>query len=470
MSILDRSVSATLLNLSSHDLVLEATNLESGSMNPGPPERVPAKTEARWFTANDTFMHGVAGEVTYRIEALGAKLVLGWSNPFIGDNAFTQRFEAPGEGASRYVPFDPMHPEGVAERPYDERLARDEALRDDEAIEVTYRFVCDEPKAREDEGHRDDAIPVAPSTEAPKPVAHVGTTRTAVRDDGIGPRQIVYLRLNDLQAVNELAALRKAIKAPSNECPSLFGAAITASMDNRWQLRGPLDASSPPPAQPPLLTSSEADAVRALLARRDDVVKVTKGSDGPRRRESSIVAMAHAFASATRDLERFDAGEVVTHQPMRRLVLSAHHCPSFTNDRPDVLWGGTQYSSAFLREFTLYESLRELCRIFPRAAAQVEDLMFGACYTGMVNPAWGDWVIAPRFAKPDLFPNLQTLWGYAEIGPSGEYACQDMVRWAGATHVRGDIPAILKARNAAKRGAVYWRRSGDTMTPILGNA
>lgn len=476
MNILERSVRATLENLSDHDLVLDEVQVERGTLAPAPPARLAAGKAATWFTAHDGFMQGVAGEVTYRVGDTGGKLVLGWNNPFIGDNEFTQRYvRAIGSGTSeRYVPFDPMHPQGATSRPYDARTTVEEALRDDEELEVTYRFAFEDDE-RDDDNEDDDAPPALPAaTTEPRTVTAPGGRRTAVRDSLVGPRQLIYLGLNHWQASTELQSILSAVGQTGSDGIAVRGSTPSPDSDSSWTLRAATKEAPKPGSPPPVLTRQEAEAVRRLLGKKDDIVTPSNPLlAGPCRREWSIVSLANAFAAGTRELERLDKRETPTHQPVRRLVISGHHYAPWTSGRPDVIWGGSHGGESFARVFTLFTSLGELCAIFPRAAAQVEDLMFSACFTGVPEehanakcPA-----IAPHFCKPELFPNLKSLWGYFQVSPSGDTACRHVGLWEKATRDRSDtavIDAAVTAANKCKweRSAIVWKRQGDTMTAI----
>lgn len=79
---------------------------------------------------------------------------------------------------------------------------------------------------------------------------------------------------------------------------------------------------------------------------------------------------------------------------MDRVVLSGHSVGH-------VLWGDDNGILEF-------EVLVELARLFPLAAAQVEDLLLSACYTGSE---------AKMNLFFEMFPNLKSLWAYAGSSP-----------------------------------------------------
>ena len=99
-----------------------------------------------------------------------------------------------------------------------------------------------------------------------------------------------------------------------------------------------------------------------------------------------------------------------------RIVLSGH-------SESNVLWGDHNGTISF-------QLIAKLCDLFPNAAGQVKHLMISACYCG------GD---ADMMAFREMFPNVESIWGYHESGPGTRAgAIPHLTAWEGATDEEGD--------------------------------
>ncbi len=106
---------------------------------------------------------------------------------------------------------------------------------------------------------------------------------------------------------------------------------------------------------------------------------------------------------------------------MSRVVLSGHSLG-------DSIWGDTNGDIEF-------DILDQISKAFPKAAAQVEDLMLSACYGG------GEAIMDTYFA---MFPAVKTIWAYHDSSPgTWSGAMPHMTRWERAT--RGNDPSKVKA-------------------------
>jgi hypothetical protein len=123
---------------------------------------------------------------------------------------------------------------------------------------------------------------------------------------------------------------------------------------------------------------------------------------------------------------------------LERLVISGHN----TGHGP---WGEGNGQ-------VTWDALGQLTAVFPRAAAQVEDLNLAACYSG--SEASIDRYLA-------IFPNLKTIWAYDGSAPgAASGAVTHLLRWERAT--RGSDESLT--RRAAERtrkgeNVVVWTRA-----------
>lgn len=142
------------------------------------------------------------------------------------------------------------------------------------------------------------------------------------------------------------------------------------------------------------------------------------------------------LADLMRWFSRGERGEVI----LERLVLSGH-------SNGVELWGDAP-ADAESKPGTMVidRDLGRLTDIFPGAAAQVQDVMFSACFS--INAV--ELVIR-------MFPNLRTCWSYSKFSPdikggSGGH----IAAWAGATE--GD--ATLKKSDRRGTSALWTREKG----------
>lgn len=108
-------------------------------------------------------------------------------------------------------------------------------------------------------------------------------------------------------------------------------------------------------------------------------------------------------------LKWFSAAEAGKHK-LERLVLSGH------SDGVD-LWGESENEKDEPGSIMVYRDLATMAEIYPKAAAQVQDIMFSAC-----------WSVMAIQKMAEIFPNLQTAWGYIGFSPS--------VKQGSAKHIR----------------------------------
>lgn len=106
-----------------------------------------------------------------------------------------------------------------------------------------------------------------------------------------------------------------------------------------------------------------------------------------------------------------------------RLVLSGHSSGS-------SLWGN---DDGFTNGFLERQSLTDLAKAMPKAAAQVQDLALSACYCGG-EANITDW--------KEGFPNAKTVLAYHDKSPSGKDggSLTHLKRWEKLT--RGDVDAL----------------------------
>lgn len=118
-----------------------------------------------------------------------------------------------------------------------------------------------------------------------------------------------------------------------------------------------------------------------------------------------------------------------------RLVLSGHS--SF-----GVLWGDGDAGMFHL------EAVRELGRIFEKAAAQIEDVHISGCFS--------EDEVQHAEAWTESFPNLKTLWAYGEFAPKA--AAGDLAAWQVAT--RGRTTRLSEGFVASHGSATAWSVTG----------
>jgi len=101
-----------------------------------------------------------------------------------------------------------------------------------------------------------------------------------------------------------------------------------------------------------------------------------------------------------------------------RLVLSGHSA-------------GTSVYDGVSHDALTFDSVQKLADAMPRAAAQIEDAMVSACYSG-----FDDGSRTRLSSWKDHFPNLKTAWGYSaddSHSPTEAHAVSHIAAWRAAT-------------------------------------
>ncbi|HEX6032767.1 MAG TPA: hypothetical protein VFY90_15150, partial [Tepidiformaceae bacterium] len=125
---------------------------------------------------------------------------------------------------------------------------------------------------------------------------------------------------------------------------------------------------------------------------------------------------------------------------LERIVLSGH-------SNGVELWGDAA-KNFDPGKFLLDEDLSRLTAAFPKAAAQVEDVMFSACYT-----------VSSIDIVVRVFPNVRTVWAYAGASPAaGAGAERHISRWERET--RGD--QTLGAKDGLGKSALWTREAAES--------
>jgi hypothetical protein len=134
-------------------------------------------------------------------------------------------------------------------------------------------------------------------------------------------------------------------------------------------------------------------------------------------------------------LHQVEQGQVL----MKRLCMSGHSWGA-------SIWGDDNGTVTF-------DHLAKLAPIFPIAFGQVEDLMFSACNTGQIGK------LQQYHA---MFPNLKTVWAYADYSPSGSGARKHIKEWertsrgAGEANVQEGRKNIAKQHGRRDKNVVVW--------------
>ncbi len=461
-------------NHSSYDLLLVGaeSTLAHGmyTLEWEPPRRIPANTTMTWGSESDGVMTGVEGRLTFAVGSTEAKLELAWDNPFIGANHYTQTLTGKLPDGDTYHAHDPMLPEG---NPYD--ATEPPNLHDDHA-EVLYVFGFERKSAAETDSSA-TARDHAPSNHDPKPIQLAPAERVLARDAHVGVRKIVFLGLNQGMpgAEGEIAQMERSHPFPAveqkpreNHARMPYLRAVTPSGAAEFvRRRGALDR----PAEEfvKTLVTLEKNQVDAYVAfeRASDPVTATRSAHGsgvppqwripfdrvhPARRYP-IRALAEVFAEVEEDLRATKLedpnDEPIAVAPMKRLVISGHHHPGYTHQRLDAIWGDDGHVE-FTRIITLFGDLLGLAKVFPAAAAQIEDLHISACHTGYyAGGVCGEWEILPRMTE--VFPNIQTVWAYE--GPAVDTLLA-LPAWENASREPNGADEIRRASNYLRYEAV----------------
>ncbi len=125
---------------------------------------------------------------------------------------------------------------------------------------------------------------------------------------------------------------------------------------------------------------------------------------------------------------------------LERMVLSGH-------SNGVELWGDEKENFK-PGNFLLDNALRHLAGTFPKAAAQVEDVMFSACYT-----------VSSIELVIQVFPNVRSVWGYAGASPAaGSGAEEHITKWEKET--RG--AKLLDAKDGMGKAALWTRDAAES--------
>ena len=123
---------------------------------------------------------------------------------------------------------------------------------------------------------------------------------------------------------------------------------------------------------------------------------------------------------------------------LERMVLSGH-------SNGVELWGDAE-KNFNPGKFILDDALSQLTTTFPKAAAQVEDVMFSACYT-----------VSSIDLVVRVFPEVKTVWGYAGLSPAaGQGSERHIAKWEKETRGGG----TLEEREGLGKSALWTRESG----------
>lgn len=140
------------------------------------------------------------------------------------------------------------------------------------------------------------------------------------------------------------------------------------------------------------------------------------------------------LADVMRWMNQAEKGQII----LERLVLSGH-------SDGVKLWGESNDADESKPGIMIIErDLGALARIFPKAAGQVQDIMFSACFS----------INAVEIVKKS-FPNLNSVWSYAGYSPSAKQgAIEHIAAWAGVTE--GEVTPTKKDKVGSN---ALWTRS-----------
>ncbi len=149
-----------------------------------------------------------------------------------------------------------------------------------------------------------------------------------------------------------------------------------------------------------------------------------------------------SFSPTTRDLV---APVIVTFDRAERGVLDLERLILSGHSNGVALWGDKTSDGRMGGRFLLDRDLKRLAKVFPKAAAQVSDVLFSACFSG----------VSVNFVR-DAFPNVRTIWAYEGFSPkAGKGSMRHIRRWEAAT--RGDVD--LTARSGLG-SSTLWNSAG----------
>ena len=148
------------------------------------------------------------------------------------------------------------------------------------------------------------------------------------------------------------------------------------------------------------------------------------------------VNLREQLADIMRWFNKAENGEII----LDRLVLSGH-------SNGVELWGeSVEGRESQPGSMLLDRDLRNIAAVFPKATAQVEDVMFSACFS--INAV--ELVIK-------VFPNLKTAWSYTTFSPSAKQGSDEHIaEFTRATEGAG----TLKRSNRRGSSALWTREKG----------
>ncbi len=424
MAFFIRSVVCVVINESAHDMVFSSEVIDHGSYDTPLPAQIPAGGgQATWKSSTCGFMTGTEGKMVFDVPNTGGTFEIYWDNPFIGENTFTQTCTSvPGYKSSA--------PEGQNPETK-ENLTNDRLLCDDDVL-VTFFVRTKDGSGGEDPSHIPDGRDAPPGNGDPKPVSASAGESALVRDAQIEFRKLLYVGCNGerRQAQTESAKVRRAAqKLPAQKGRMEMVSSITEEdfegLGREVKAQGPNPSIGRWVKDTLGLTGSQGDKATQYIEQR------TAGAH---------YLLVKAFAQVETELEQMkqdqQKGTTIVSSPMKRLILSGHHNWQGT---AGLIYGGMRVH---------LNDLAELAKIFPTAAAQVEDVCLSACNTGHhANTRLGkdkpEFIIVPGLVK--TFPNIQTVWAYTAKAPSGGWAANEIAAWEEASRKPNARKAIAEA-------------------------
>ncbi len=475
--------SCRLINESPHDLVLAGpVELEHGRWTEGEvlPTRVAAGQTVSWASESHGFMTGTEGHATFTVGGSGT-LALHWNIPFIGENLFTQTCS----GVPKYVPHEPMSPWGGRGQTAAALGGDDEQIRHGYLVSVDFKLALDDPQqGRDQDGEGRDS----PSANHEPKALEVSPGKLVVaRDADIHCRKVAYVGLRSASSGLEssavsamlgdyaLPAIDHAGEVRWTRVPVLS----TVTYDGLTDFARRVDDASPEAwIAGGKFPAEQKDKLNRLV--RDPEAQ-RKSGKGPRH---VILAVAEILARAEAELVALaklkQKGGAVDESPLKRLILSGHHCgkaPAFPGC--GVIWEDDYKHQLAVDDWGL------LAKYFVAALDQVEHLHFSACNTGWSKDMkqrrelayWNpdeQMEFLPRLKS--FFPNLQTIWAWVSDSPVAALGGPQltMKKWDAATRQGGKaaIDAVQRVAVAIRGNKdfgdmkpIVWKRSADWVAP-----
>lgn len=465
MAVMIRSVVCKVVNESGTALVFANEEIAHGSFDSDRPTRVDAGKSAEWKSSTCGFMTGTEGWVAFTVEGTSSTFTVTWDNPFIGDNTFQQTCP----GLAGYRPATP-----TGQDPETQEALSEEDLRENDDVLVTYTFATTPAQSQ-------DAPPVPPgdqpNNQDPKPTEVQPGKPVLVRDADVANRKLVFIGVNDPQANSEAAALEARVpKVDAKDRMAAFTGATPGDAPAFYRDWGQ-KADEEWIATITTLQPGQDKALLDCLLNAPNESPVASTSDSRKKqnfKRFEIRAFAKILAAVEAEVRLIEADEAKGIKPdaapMKRLVISAHHRP-----RSRDYWIGWFYSYNYL--YIHMDDIAALGRVFPKAMAQVEDILVGACNSAhwKEKPVpMNTWEIIPRFLS--ICPNVQTVWGYDATGPSSTAASDDFAAWETASRKSNAKEDIVKAahdRRFLKSGgkpiegfhSIVWVLEGGSLKP-----